>query len=141
MEYVILGLAVVTIGALPPLKRAFSNRPRIHPHALPDVTPGDVERVVRRDFRSEQFENVMIILKEYGEGPRVRLAALKLANGDANKLQDWIDAAKRDYRDLLVAAEYPEHFKIRGARRQLPAKEEQRLVDADWRQYETWLRR
>jgi len=68
----------------------------------------------------------------------VQLAALKLANGDANMLRKNIAAAKLDYRDVLVAAEYPEHSKSGFRGRRLPDRER---LDADWQQYEVWLRR
>lgn len=35
---------------------------------------------------------------------RIRIAALKLSNGDLEKLKTAVDLAKRDWRDLLVSA-------------------------------------
>ena len=52
-----------------------------------------------------------------------------------------LESAKRDYRDLLVSAEYPNYYKENATTRTISAKERQRLVDADWRQYDGWLRR
>lgn len=79
---------------------------------VPGVTSSDVERVVRRDFAKEQFADVMTLLGECGAkngqrgGPRVQLAALKLAQGSVEKLKPLVESAKRDYRDVLVWAEY-----------------------------------
>jgi hypothetical protein len=35
---------------------------------------------------------------------RIRIAAIKLSNGDLEKLKNAVELAKRDWRDLLVAA-------------------------------------
>src|SRR5215469_6860303 len=54
---------------------------------IPQVTPDDVERVVCRDFQADEYTTVTAMLNEYGtekwqrEATRVRLAALKVANG------------------------------------------------------------
>jgi hypothetical protein len=42
---------------------------------------------------------------------RVRLAILKLSEGKLTELQRMTDAAKGDYRDVLMWAEYPEEGK------------------------------
>ena len=85
------------------------------------------------------------LLDEYKKEPsgsaRVQLAALKLADGSVQKLSMNLESAKRDYRDLLVSAEYPNYYKENATTRTISAKERQRLVDADWRQYDGWLRR
>jgi hypothetical protein len=114
----------------------------------PNVTSADVERVVRRDFPAERFAEVMAMLSEYGadeswqrEADRVRLAALKLAAGSMERLRYEIEGAKSDYRDVLGPAEYPGYSKRVGGRKKLPPEEEQRIIDADWKQYQDWLMR
>jgi len=112
---------------------------------VPDVSSGDVERVVRRDFASSEASRVLEILSEYqsesGSPFRVRLAALKLAGGDLDRLRQQIEAAKYDYRDVLASAEYPAYFKKMFRIDKLPADEKQKIIDEDWRQYETWFKR
>ncbi|MBZ5530653.1 MAG: hypothetical protein LAO20_04410 [Acidobacteriia bacterium] len=114
---------------------------------MPNVTPNDVERIVRREFQEEQFVTVMAILGRYGtekhhrEASRVQLAALKLASGSVDDLQSNIESATRDYRDILAYAEYPEYFKKGFRVAELPAEEQRRIIDSDWRQYDGWLRR
>jgi hypothetical protein len=88
----------------------------------------------------------MAVLQEYtsqweGGTARVRLAALKLANGNLDLLRKHIADALRDYRDILVGAEYPEHWKAKFGSKKLSQKEHQQIVDADWKQYEDWLRK
>jgi hypothetical protein len=114
---------------------------------VPQVAAGDIERVVRRDFSAEDYGTVMATLSEYGTekwhpGPaRVQLAALKVANGSVQKLRACIEVAKRDFRDVLAAAEYPAYHKIGFRVRDLPAEEQSRIINSDWRQYEEWLKR
>jgi hypothetical protein len=78
------------------------------------------------------------------EGVRVRLAALKLADGSLQALRKQIALANRDYRDVLVAAEYPGRWKVTSSfynsPQKLSKKERQQIAEADWNQYESWLR-
>jgi hypothetical protein len=114
---------------------------------VPRVTEADVERVVRRDFPSGDHGGVLDVLHQYGTEPwqreesRVRLAALKLADGDAEQLRRHIEVAKRDYRDVLAAAEYPGYMRDIPPAEDVPAEEKQRVIDRDRAQYEAWLRR
>jgi hypothetical protein len=90
----------------------------------------------------------MSVLREYGdekwerERSRVQLAALKLAGGNLDELERQTCAAKRDYRDVLAAAEYPEYTR-RGMFHvpRMSLREQQRIIDSDWQQYDVWLRR
>ena len=107
----------------------------------PTVKRADVERVIRRDFPAELFVQVRAVLDEYEdrERERVQLAVLKLAGGSMERLRYEIEGAKRDYRDVLGPAEYPGYTKKMFRMSKLPAKEQQRIIDADWKQYQDWL--
>ena len=113
----------------------------------PTVTSADVDRIVRRDFPVDQMTEVFSMLDEYGretwqrEAHRVRLAALKLSARSVHRLRSEIESAKRDYRDTLAAAEYPGYFKKVPGPGRVPADEEQRIIDADWKQYQDWFTR
>jgi hypothetical protein len=113
----------------------------------PKVTHADVERVIRRDFLPDQFDSVMSVLAEYGgetwhrELHRLQLAVLKLAAGSLEGLRREIEAAKCDYRDVLSYAEFPAYMNKTFRISQLPADEQRKIIDADWRQYETWFKR
>ena len=115
------------------------------PH--PTVSRADVERIVRRDFPADRTVEVLAMLDEYGkedwqrEPHRVRLAALKLAAGDIKRLRYEIEGAKRDYRDVLGPAEYPGYAKHMFHIDKLAQDEQQRIIDADWKQYQDWLTR
>ena len=106
----------------------------------PSVTRSDVERIVRRDFPSEDFATVMALLDEYGtrhhetERDRVQLAVLKNAAGSIDELLIQIQTAKMDYRDVLSWAEYPSY--------KWGEKDEtkiRKMYRDDWQQYSDWL--
>ena len=88
----------------------------------------------------------MEVLGEYGkeewqrEVHRVRLAVLKLANREFGDLGYWIEQAKCDYRDVLAPAEYPLYGKKWGQMDRISEEEQKRIIEADWAQYERWLK-
>ena len=79
----------------------------------PTVTKADIDRIIQRDYF--QYDPVavweILLLYSSGESHRVYAAALKEGKGNLEKLRQAIDLANLDYRDLLVAAEYPAHMK------------------------------
>ena len=109
----------------------------------PQVSEEDIERIVNRDFADSERETVFSILEEYGsdewnrEPERVRLAALKLSNGKIALLRRAIESAKNDYRDTIAPAEYPNYLKLGVG--ELSENETQRIIEADWEQYQEWL--
>lgn len=128
------------------LRELFKSGP-VPVQPVPHITAADIERVIHRDFPRVQVDDVLAILAEYGteiwhkEKERVRLASLKLANGDLGKLRSAIDRAKLDYRDVLAPAEYPK-FMQEGIRfRRLRSRDRELIYTDDWQQYERWLKR
>jgi hypothetical protein len=111
---------------------------------VPQVTLDDLDRIVRRDFPSEQHGQVVNVLSRYGRGDaghnRVCAAALKLADGDIERLEHYIDWARNsDHRDIMAWAEYPGYMD-----RPLgfeDAAEKRAIVEADWRQFQEWFSR
>jgi hypothetical protein len=116
------------------------------PQPVPEVTPADIDRVVRRDFAAADQAAVLALLETYGtedyerEAVRVRLAALKLAHGSLAELRRQVSWAKMDYRDVIGPAEYPRAMKVSSLLR-LDEAESRRIFEADWKQYDEWLRR
>jgi hypothetical protein len=70
-----------------------------------------VRRAVRAAFPNEDVESIMDLLQLYGlqayerERERVQLAIVKISKGDIDSLLEFISAAKRDYRDVLMWAD------------------------------------
>jgi hypothetical protein len=42
---------------------------------------------------------------------------------------------------VLVAAEYPEYWRMTSSGRKMAGIERDRIIDSDWKQYEAWLNR
>lgn len=120
--------------------------PPLPDQPVPAVSLTDVERVVRRNYPAREVAGVLGALEEYGgqswhrEIPRVRLAVLKLANGDGQKLRAALATANADYRDVLSCAEYPAYLSKISPSAADPARR-QRAIAADWAQYREWLDR
>ena len=80
-------------------------------------TKNDVVKAISNVFSNEPKDCILDLLNSYGienyeyEHERVRLSILKLSGGDANKLLQYIQLAKEDYRDVLSLAEYDKNGK------------------------------
>src|SRR6266480_4046438 len=81
-------------------------------------THDEVVAVVRKTFPETSYSRVLELLDTYGvesyerERERVQLAILKLSDGNEEKLREFVAVAKRDYRDVLFWAEYPQEAKL-----------------------------
>lgn len=110
---------------------------------MTDLTSGFVEALVHRLFGPADRDAAAAALERYGHAPherepvRVRVAALKLSQGDLGRLREAIDRARRDYRDVLAWAEYPEELERPTWR--LPPEEVQGIRARDLAQYRDWL--
>jgi hypothetical protein len=83
-------------------------------------------------------------LAEYGgdelhrDVDRVRLAILRLSEGDPDRVSELVALALTDYRDVLAAAEYPNYSQLEpGIDPNAP--EAQEAIRADWEQYNDWV--
>src|SRR5947208_1524160 len=78
----------------------------------------EVVAVVQKTFPDTSNSRVIELLDSYGvesyerERERVQLAILKLSEGNEEKLREFVAIAKRDYRDVLFWAEYPEESRL-----------------------------
>jgi hypothetical protein len=98
---------------------------------------------IRHAFPSHDPSEIMAILDRYGAQPhdyereRVQLAVLKLSEGSIDRLEEFVSAARGDYRDVLAWAEYPEEFRL-----PIYDSNDKRVQDArrrDREQYLAWL--
>ena len=75
----------------------------------------------------------------------MHVAILKLSNGSLDELRAMTTAAKTDFRDVLLWAEYPEEARARWSVRSDLSETERRELAAirarDRAQYEAWLKR
>ena len=109
----------------------------------------EVERKLAAFWSSDQEQaNVRAALARYGtesyerEIERVRMAIVKLSGGVLSELLRLTDAAKLDYRDVIMWAEYPEEAKARSSSAPNTSEEQQRELEAirarDRAQLEAW---
>lgn len=110
---------------------------------VPNITPEDVDRIVRRDYPSDMIDEVFALLEGYEsrEPYRVRLAALKLACGNIDDLKRYVEWAKMDYRDVIAPAEYPLASKKWSAMKNMADDEVEEIYARDWEQYQEWLKK
>ncbi|THJ24853.1 MAG: DUF1851 domain-containing protein [Nitrospira sp. CG24E] len=77
-------------------------------------TRQDVMTAVLNLFSSRSAKTVLELLDVYGlesheqERERVQMAILTMSQGNEDKLLQFVEAAKQDYRDVLYWAEYPQ---------------------------------
>lgn len=93
----------------------------------------------------------MELLDSYGreewqsERERVQLACLKLAAGDLRSLQQQVEVANLDYRDVLAGAEFPGQCRIGFVGMSNLEKTDPKALEdlqlQDWEQYKAWLYR
>jgi predicted RNase H-like HicB family nuclease len=67
----------------------------------------DVIQAAQEMFPNEDLQTILDVMNEYGKRPfemdteRVQVAAVRLSEGDVDKLRQLVADAKRDYRDVL----------------------------------------
>ena len=89
----------------------------------------EVVASVQATFPISSWARALELLDGYGADPherareRVQLAILKLSAGSEEKMREYVAVAKRDYRDVLFWAEYPEESRLdTGEKRQRARK-------------------
>ena len=112
------------------------------------TTRGGVLEKVAQYWPDVDPQEIMSILDEYGVESsergraRVQLAILKLSEGQRDKLTELVRMAKRDYRDVLAYAEYPEEMKAGFVEMgKLSPQEARAIRERDRKQYLKWLGR
>jgi hypothetical protein len=106
------------------------------------ITQSKVREKVRQYWPDADPQEIVRILDEYGTEPfergraRVQLAILKLSEGRRDRLPELVAMAKRDYRDVLAYAEYPEEMRLGFVEmRKLSREEAQAVRRRDREQY------
>jgi len=108
-----------------------------------------VERKIAAMWPDRDVDEIKAILGRYGAERetvwgrrRVHLAALKLCDGDLEKLARYVEMANRDYRDVVAFAEYPEEMRLGFVEMGKLSEAEARAVRRrDKQQYQRWLKR
>jgi 5-formyltetrahydrofolate cyclo-ligase len=112
---------------------------------VPKVSAADVERILQREFPTSA-DQARALLEQYGRAEwergsgihRVRLACLKLAGRDLQKLARAVELACTDYRDVLASAEYASYMRFdQNPSHDIPEKSN--AIKTDWEQYQNWF--
>ena len=80
--------------------------------------PATVRARIERDFPTEYHGKVEALLTTYGtetfhkEQERVLLDILALAKGDLQQVEELVERARTDYRDIIFWAEYPAESRL-----------------------------
>ena len=103
------------------------------PKLLAAMYPDEEDRAQTRQLLSaygtERYHN---------ERDRVHVGILRLASAEPDKLEQFVELACTDYRDLLCAAEYPLTSGRWGLREEDP-EQYARLSARERAQYDAWL--
>lgn len=116
------------------------------------ASTGEIARKIEAMWQNlAARDQVLAELHRYGqetyerEPERVRLAILKLCEARLDRVVELVAAAKRDYRDILMWAEYPAEGQALWAGRSDLSDEERRQLEelrqGDRRQYRDWLKK
>ena len=93
---------------------------------------------VRQHFRDAESETVISEFERNGiSEERVQLALIKLSDGNVDKLREFIEVAKIDWRDVLAWAEYPEEIMLPTWR--MKGEKVTKIRQRDRQQYLNWL--
>lgn len=102
---------------------------------------------IRKMWPGADVQEILEVLNRYGNESwesgrtRVQLAILKLCEGDRERLPGLVEMAKRDWRDVLAYAEYPEEMRTNPVEMQKKSPEEANAIrKRDRQQYEDWLK-
>ena len=112
---------------------------------IPELSDEDIDRIIERDFAEADRDEVSELLsrfesEEQNRGTvRIRIALLKLVNGNLKKLREQITTGKCDYRDLMASAEYPRYMDHYHSG--MSEVDEQKIIESDWKQYQEWLKK
>ncbi|MEM9519321.1 MAG: hypothetical protein AAGA37_08380 [Actinomycetota bacterium] len=107
---------------------------------VPNIEPGDVDRLLSRDFGAEADTARAALGALSGNHPgavaRVSAAVLRLADGDLERLRSAVATALGDWRDVIAAAEYPRYM---GLPEGADATARAAAIEADGSSYQVWL--
>lgn len=105
------------------------------------VTTLRLESVIAREFPKHIDEVTLKLYKVKGDTPnginRISAAILKLVNKNISLIDDYIEMANFDSRDVLSQTEYPRCSKIDFE--DLDKNQMKSVYLDDWREYSKWL--
>ena len=76
---------------------------------IPEVSENDIDRLIARDYKSEELDEIRQLLLDVTARERLRViaACLKIGDGDFSKLKGELLNADGYWREIITEAEYP----------------------------------
>jgi hypothetical protein len=108
---------------------------------IPKISNRNLEEIIERDFGKNSVEvktklNQVKSDTENGKN-RISAAILKLANGNINSIDNFIEQANSDFRDVISQAEYPRCSEL--GFEDIEKPEIGKIYLEDWKEYTEWL--
>lgn len=99
-----------------------------------------LDKLIERDYKSNAYI-VKTKFKNINGAEKNRIAAdiLKIANKNFENLDELIEKANEDYRDIMMWAEYPRCAKVDFGK--LDKKQRKQIYIDDFIEYSDWLKR
>lgn len=108
---------------------------------VPKITVSILEKIIERDFKenSTEVKTKLEKVKSDSESGKKRISAaiLKLANGNLKAVENYVEVANVDFRDVIFQAEYPRCSKLGFEEMENP--EIRKVYSEDWKEYTEWL--
>ena len=108
---------------------------------IPKISNRILEEIIERDFGINSIEvktklNQVKSDTESGKN-RISVAILKLANGNINSIDNFIELANSDFRDVISQAEYKRCSEL--GFEDIEKSEIGKIYLEDWKEYTEWL--
>ena len=108
---------------------------------VPKITESILEKIIERDFKgnSKEVKAKLEKVESDTESGKKRISAsiLKLANGNLKAVENFIEVANIDFRDVISQAEYPRCSKFGFEIVNEPGV--WKIYLEDWKEYTEWL--
>jgi hypothetical protein len=106
------------------------------------VTSYQIERIIKSQY-FDKYDSVIAKLDSVNIDSlkvknRIKAAILKLANGEYEKIDKYLNTANFDFRDLIVLAEYPRNWEHGFDK--IPDEMRKKEYLEDWSEYQKWLK-
>ena len=127
--------------------RSAERADRVLAVLTPLFTRDTVRRIIRREFPQNTETEVCDILKGFNSESeelscQVHLDSIKLSEGSLAKLQQLVELANLDFRDVILPAENPRLLNMDFvAYADSSEDEEDRITNEDLNDYVTWIQK
>ena len=152
INYDLIFISSLIFGILPTIITEIKNRNRkkilkkkninkMEEQPILKISNRILEEIIERDFgiNSKEVKSKLNQIKSDTESGKNRISAaiLKLSNGNMNCIDNFIEQANNDFRDVISQAEYPRCSEFEFENLKKPEIGE--IYLEDWKEYTEWL--